>query len=415
MPNTAEYGKVEFESGQTLVTYVALTDDGDQTKFNSAATIWSDKSGYSPSIRPNGLITGGAITPAATGTSNYVDTAAITCYLAGVATSVAASVDNDCPRPDTTYLVLTLAASGYTNCVASDIGKTVTGGTTGDTGTLIAYNNTTRQWVVDQTDSGDVFDDDDEALTIGSGTGAGDMSAVAAACTHQINSITVTSAGAIAVVQGQEGTSFSTTRGDIGGPPFIPTTSIEVGQVRYTASAAAAVASTEIFQVIGTHKEMYNYPLWSVRYGEVSNGALGYAGVDFLAALPAIHTGSLPKRVYAQYYTVSFTEANNASDFKPPEKTHSVSSTQVYNNVINSSSSSLGQGSFTCQLEDGLTDPIVQQKDSKLWFRFYPDRYKSPYQLCQGKLGVGRSNPAGGNITSACTISAATEALDVIA
>lgn len=336
MPNTAEYGKLEFESGQTLVAYVALTDSGDQTKFNSAATLWSDKSGYSPVVRPNGVITGGVVTPAAAGGDDDVDVAALTCYLAGVLTSVSAE----------TNVQITRATS---------------------------------------TD------------------------------THIINSITVTDAGAIAVVTGTDGTSFSETRGANGGPPLIPVGSIEIAQVRTTSYTAAPITSDEIFQVIGTHKEMYNYPLWDVRYGEVENGALGYAGVDFLSALPKIHTGAVPKKVYVQYYTPSFTEAANASDMKLPERTHSVSSTQVYNNVINSRSSSLGQGSFTCQLEDGLTDPIVQQRDAELWFRFYPDRYKSPYSLCKGKLGVSRTFPAGGHITAACTISAATEALDVIA
>lgn len=74
--------------------------------------------------------------------------------------------------------LLTLASGGYTSAVAGDIGKTVTGGTTGDTGALLAYNNTTREWWVRMDDSGDLFDDDDEAITIASGTGAGSMSAV---------------------------------------------------------------------------------------------------------------------------------------------------------------------------------------------------------------------------------------------
>lgn len=68
---------------------------------------------------------------------------------------------------------LTLAAAGYTPAVAGDIGKTVTGGTTGDTGVLVSYNNTTRVWIVTAVDSGDLFDVA-EALTVGAGgTGAG--------------------------------------------------------------------------------------------------------------------------------------------------------------------------------------------------------------------------------------------------
>ena len=41
--------------------------------------------------------------------------------------------------------ITTLASGGYVNAVAGDIGKVVTGGTTGDTGKLMAYDNTPPQ------------------------------------------------------------------------------------------------------------------------------------------------------------------------------------------------------------------------------------------------------------------------------
>lgn len=86
--------------------------------------------------------------------------------------------------------VLTLSASGYTSAVSGDIGKTVTGGTTGDTGVLLDYDNTAKKWWVRMVDSGDLFDDNDEALTIGSGTGAGNMSAVSATGEELFSNIT---------------------------------------------------------------------------------------------------------------------------------------------------------------------------------------------------------------------------------
>jgi len=77
--------------------------------------------------------------------------------------------------------ILTLSSGGYTSALNSDIGKTVTGGTTGDTGKLLHFNNTTRKWWV-RSDvagaGGDEFDNGTEAITIASGTGAGTMSAV---------------------------------------------------------------------------------------------------------------------------------------------------------------------------------------------------------------------------------------------
>ncbi len=74
--------------------------------------------------------------------------------------------------------IITLGSSGYTNAVSGDIGKLVTGGSSGDTGALIAYDNTARKWWVRMIDSGDLFDNASEALTISSGTGAGTMSAI---------------------------------------------------------------------------------------------------------------------------------------------------------------------------------------------------------------------------------------------
>ncbi|MBP9817229.1 hypothetical protein KBC75_00545 [Candidatus Shapirobacteria bacterium] len=74
--------------------------------------------------------------------------------------------------------ILTLVSGGYTSAISGDIGKTVTGGTTGDTGKLLSYDNTLRKWWVRMDDAGDLFDNASEAITIASGTGEGDMSAI---------------------------------------------------------------------------------------------------------------------------------------------------------------------------------------------------------------------------------------------
>lgn len=71
---------------------------------------------------------------------------------------------------------LTFQSGGYTNAVTGDLGKVVTGGTTGDTGELVAYNNTTREWFVVPDAAGDAFDQS-EAITISGGTGAGTTTA----------------------------------------------------------------------------------------------------------------------------------------------------------------------------------------------------------------------------------------------
>jgi hypothetical protein len=182
--------------------------------------------------------------------------------------------------------------------------------------------------------------------------------------------------------------------------------SIEIAQVRLTTSAAAPVQASEIKAVVGLHVERADFPLFDLDY---TTGA-----VRFLAPVPLIHTGDLPKGVFASFASPIFGEIALASDFVPPETSHSVSSTQVYGTTIGSTSSTLGQGSFTAYLSNGVGDPLVQLKNETLWFRFYPDRYASSYILAQGKLGISRSYPAGDQIQAACTISASAAALEVI-
>lgn len=325
--SNSKNAKLQYEAGQTATAMSALTNSGDATTYTSAATMWSGKSGYDSVVRPNGLLTGGAVIPSVAAGNNNVDIAALTCNLAGVVTTVAAAVNQAITRPATAV--------------------------------------------------------------------------------SKINSITINSSGAVAVVAGTDGATvaFSETRGAAGGPPLIPVGSIEIAQVRVTSNTAAVITAAQIFAVVGLHVERADYPLWDVNYGEGS--------ITFLAALPLIHTGSLPKGVYASYYAPIWGDVQLANDFKPPEKTHSVSSTQVFGATIGSSSETLGQGSFIAYLEDGVTDALVAQKDELIWFRFYPDRTKTPNLLMQGTLGMGRTYKAGERNQASCTISAASAAIEV--
>ena len=321
---TAEAALLRYEAGQQTYAMAAITDSGDQTIYRGSATFWSKRSGYTPEIRPDGLVSGGAITPAVSGTDDLVDVAAGSAYIGGA---------------------------------------------------LVTWSA-----------------DTDVAITRATSTD-----------THIVNSITVTSAGAVAVVTVTDHASaFTETRASDGGPPLIPTTSIEIGQVRTTSFTAAAIAATEIFCVPGTHCEAYNYPLWTVNYGDGANNA----GITFVAALPSIHTGPLPKNVFASYADPIFSDVQKSVDFVPPENSHSVGSVQIYGQTLGSTSTTLNQGTFTAFLENGITDPLITLKDETLWFKFYPDRTQSPYIVCQGKLGVSRTFPAGDSIQASCTISA---------
>lgn len=321
-----ENSKLDYESGVTPYLMAAITDSGDHKTFTTLATYFSESEGNAPDIKPNGVLTGGAVIPAVSGSNDVIDTAALTCNLNGVVTSVSPNLDVSITRP------------------ATDVAK--------------------------------------------------------------VNSVTINSSGAIAVVAGTDGgsTTFSETRGAAGGPPLIPTDSIELAQVRLTASSAAAITAAEIYQVIGTHMETADYPPY-----EADNFT---ATVVFDSALPLIHTGPVAKAVFASYADPVFSEQRHANDFVPADLSHSVSSEQVYNATVSTSSSSLGQASFTAILKDGITDPIVGKANQTLFFRYYQDRFKAPFVLTQGKLGIGRTFGASDNPRVSCTVSAATESVN---
>ena len=208
---TAENAKLQYESGQSLVSFVALTASTDRKTFLSADALWSNRAGYKPDVKPNGLATGGRVTAGAA--VETVAVAALTCYLAGAEESVLADSAVAIARP-----------------AASPAGL------------------------------------------------------------KKKSSVTINSAGAIAVVAGVDGAAFSDTRGADGGPPYIPLDSIEIAQVWLSSSSSALITSAEIKQVIGTHCERYDYPTWTVNRFNVTDGIIGYAGIEFVSALPAIHS-----------------------------------------------------------------------------------------------------------------------------
>ncbi len=70
---------------------------------------------------------------------------------------------------------LIFQVAAYTDCIPGDIGLQVLGGVSGDTGTLIAYDNATRTWLVARDTHADVYQA--EAVTIPLGTGAGTIAA----------------------------------------------------------------------------------------------------------------------------------------------------------------------------------------------------------------------------------------------
>lgn len=332
--NTAENGLIQIEIGQELSAMAALTDSGDHQYLTSTDRIWSIRSGYTPVVRPDGLVTGGEVNIDDAGADDKVDVSALTCYLAGVLTSVNAG-----------------------------------------------------------------------ELSLTRGTAAGTK--------YRKASITVSSAGALTVVNTADGAAaFNDTRGADGGPPYIPVGSIEIAQVWMDSEVAAPIEADEIKSIIGQHVERYDYPNFSINTIKIDSNTLG-GTVTFDAALPQSHTGDLIKGVYAEYYTPVFGDIQNAENYVPPETTHSVSSKQVYGGILGSRSKSLSQGSFTAYMSSGISDTVITLKNEVLTFKFYPDRNDSRHVLCQGALGILRKFPASDLIGADCTVSSLSPAVDM--
>lgn len=322
-------GSVEYEAGQQFQPFALMTDSGNATLFSIPAKPWSGRAGFDARIRPNGLATGGVVTPHAT--NNTVNVAALTAFMAAV-----------------------------------------TGATA------------------------------DGLITVGAGTLTATRGATTNICC--ITSLTVDSAGALAAVAGTAHTAFAEVRGALGGPPFIPVGSIEIGQVRLNSITPAPVTQAEIFQVVNVHQERFNFPIWSQ---DPANGR-----ITFGAALPLIHTGNTPKRVYAQVSTPIFAEMPRSRAWVPAETTFSVSSTQNYDGPQGAATSSLGQASWESNLEDGTLDNILAVKNQTVWVRFKPDKARLPYQLTQGLLGIARTFAVGAHPVGKFTLSAENPTLE---
>ena len=135
---TAENAKLQYEAGQNAAGFTLLTNAAaDYIDYKSAVNLWSNRAGYVPSVKPNGLATGGVITPAISGTNDLVDVAALTCYIAGVLTSVGAATDETCLRGATTDIYRTnslTVTSGGAIAVVAGTDHTAVSETRGATG-----------------------------------------------------------------------------------------------------------------------------------------------------------------------------------------------------------------------------------------------------------------------------------------
>jgi len=321
--------KILVELGGVLYDYEELTDSGDHITFavSTAKRLFSMVGAQKPLIRPDGVLTGLEVTPAASNLDDKVDVSPGTAWINGA--------------------VVTLAAA------ATDVAAT-------------------RPTPTDD---------------------------------HTITSITLTDAGAVAAVAGVDHTEFSEIRAADGGPPLIAVTSIELAQVRLTASASAAVLDSEIFAVPNQHRELAAYPVYEVK----PMGAAGTAQVVFSEALPLIHTGAIPKTVYARYTNPNFAALTECSEVKLPRDTASQSEDATYDGPRAAVKWGRGTGSFT-HLHDGSgTALIMLVKGTQRFLKFFPDKYLTGYWIMLATLGVADEYPVGGNMRASISLGAQSE------
>lgn len=89
---TSKNAKIEFESGQALVDFVAMTDSGDHQTFTVSDNLWSGESGKEPDVRPNGIVTGSNLL-STHATNDTVSIAEFTAYSEGTEHTVSATTD----------------------------------------------------------------------------------------------------------------------------------------------------------------------------------------------------------------------------------------------------------------------------------------------------------------------------------
>lgn len=76
--------------------------------------------------------------------------------------------------PPIRRLLCKSAPTAYTPAVPSDVGKTVRGATSGDTGKLVSYDNGLRLWIIAPDTPADIFTPT-EVVSVQTGTGSGTL------------------------------------------------------------------------------------------------------------------------------------------------------------------------------------------------------------------------------------------------
>lgn len=233
-------------------------------------------------------------------------------------------------------------------------------------------------------------------------------SAVAKICT-----VTVTDAGAIAVVAGADSLSsaFSNVYGAAGGPPLIPVDSSKLFDVRLTDDTPAPILASEI-----VHNTEFAevFTIHETGFGDHSEEALRRRAHIFMGReLPLIHTGPATRRIYADIAEPQKTLISYTKDFKAAEVSSSITSTQFYTELDAEDSDSLAAGGFTAKLVNGVSDLILASRKKVRTFWFYQNKDQSDHVLTQGKVSVARTWEVSGRTMAAVVIAAKQASVEI--
>lgn len=125
---------------------------------------------------------------------------------------------------------------------------------------------------------------------------------------NRIASVVINSSGAVAVIDGTDGTGFSEMRGLAGGPPYIPAGEVELATVKMNSDTPASLKEEEVIFA----PEICHAPGFTL---------LPYtAEIKFNGPLPAIHTGGTAKNVWITMHEPVLAQLDVLS-FTPPLET----------------------------------------------------------------------------------------------
>jgi hypothetical protein len=412
-------GKIQYEAGQDLTAMELLTTS-DRLTYYSSSKFWSDRSGYKPIVRPNGLISGCAITPAASAANDQVDVAAGKVFVKGVETSVSALTNIACARGGSSHMItsITVKSDGVVAAISGVTGTSfsATRGAAGGPPLLLP-------------DSIEIGQVKYTSLTPAAVTAAEIFTVDGTHLEDYLSpSYLINYAKVVNLAQSYAGCEFATANPLIhlgAGTPVACTFDFTAGAAEDIVLKDAHGLSNgdTIYFSSGTlPAELDGVTKYFVvgksdNYFQVSLTSGGTA-VEFTddggAAFYSVLSGTAGRRVYAEFYEPIFADISRAVDFVPAETTHSVASTTYYGGAFATKSSSLGQGSFTAYLDSGVTDALIRVKNENLWFKYFPDRANTyPQIITQGYLGISRTYPADNEITAACTISSQNGSMEV--